>query len=429
MVPGKKHMIEAQVYQPQQELISRSLSYGVDINGSHENPATPDNEKSAPFAFDLGREYQLTQKFGNKYRSHFIENAHYYAKESYGRVPISEYEHKIMENEDGSVYLALGPDNQSARDCYLVPAQDRSKPEWYRRRSMGDVRWVDAMQEAVGGAKEGDTFVDLSPTEFGVTVEERKAWGYGYHSFARIHKIVVENGQKKLISRAVRNYLDAPEQEMLFEKLAGERVAVDALLGVVAKVDSGTSQSYIRSLSDELYENTPEERKIHPPKEYLQNVKNEQEMDRELQKVDAWLAVVFEMMQKGESPAKIVSHFRGWENAVRDYVEDKSTLSEFENITVDEMRVAIATGSAIVTHFVNREYAPGANGCGLGSGFGAERNDGIMTYESMTNTEGNCPEIKCGNKEKRCNWKASESEADEITAGRLTKCPKCGWKP
>ncbi len=424
-------MIEASVYQPQQELVSKSLSQGVDINGSHDIlPIQETPQKSAPFAFDLGREFELTQKFGNSYKKHFLENAHYYAKESYGRVPVSEYEHKILENEDGSVCLALGPDNQSARECYLNPAQDKSKPEWYRRRSMGDVRWVDAIEKALVDSSEGDTFIDLSPTEFNVTVKERKAWGYGYHSFARIHKIVVENGQKKLVSRAVRNYLDAPEQEELFEKLAGERVDVDSMLGVVVKVDNGTSQGYIKALSEELYKKTPDSRKIIPPEEYIKNIKSEQEMDCELQKVDAWLTVVFEMMQRGESPAKIVSQFRGWENAVKDYVEGKSDLKQFENITLDGMREAVVSGNSLVTSFVNRQYSPGANGCGLGSGFGVERNDGTMSYESMTKTtEGDCPEIKCGNKEKRCNWIASESEVDEITSGRLTKCPKCGWKP
>lgn len=424
-------MIEASVYQPQQELVSKSLSQGADINGSHDIlPIQETPQKSAPFAFDLGREFELTQKFGNSYKKHFLENAHYYAKESYGRVPVSEYEHKILENEDGSVSLALGPDDQSARDCYLAPAQDTSKPDWYRRRSVGDVRWVDSMQNALYGAEEGDTFVDLSPTEFNVSVEERKAWGYGYHSFVRVHKVVVEGGQKKLVSRAVRNYLDAPEQEELFEKLAGERMDASEMLGVVAKVDNGTSQGLIKALADELYQSTPDGRKIIPPEEYIKNIKSEQEMDCELQKVDAWLTVVFEMMQKGESPAKIVKHFRGWENAIRDYVEGKNDLAQFENITIEGMREAVSSGNPLITNFTDRAYAPGANGCGLGSGFGTERNDGVMDYESMTKaTEGDCPEIKCGNKEKKCNWKANSTEVDEITSGRLTKCPKCGWKP
>ena len=351
---SKKHMIEVPVYLPPQELVATALHLGVDAKGSHDILSTTETpQKSAPFAFDLGSEFQLTQKFGYTYKKHFIENAHYYAKESYGRVPVSEYEHKIMEGEDGGVILALGPDNQSARDCYLTPARDESKPDWYKKRSMGDVRWVDSMQEGLVGAKEGDTFVDLSPTEFNVTVEERKAWGYGYHSFARIHRVVVEDGQKKLVSRAVRNYLDGPEQEELFEKLAGERISVDKMLGAVAKVDNGTSQGHIKALSEALYRDTPENRKIYPPEEYLENVKNEHEMDVELQKIDAWLTVVFEMMQNGELPAKIVSYFRGWENAVKDYVEGKNDLAQFENVTVDVMRWAVRSGKPLVLDFVN----------------------------------------------------------------------------
>lgn len=40
---------------------------------------------------------------------------------------------------------------------------------------------------------------------------------------------------------------------------------------------------------------------------------------------------------------------------------------------------------------------------------------------------GNCEEIKCG--KKGCGWKANESEAQQVVEGKLTHCPRCGWKP
>lgn len=413
-------MSEALAYLPPQELNSKSLQLGVDINGFHETLPVAESQKSTPFAFNLGHEFRLAKEHGTNYQQYFIENAHYYAKESYGRVPVSEYEHKIMEDEDGRVRLALGPSNESARDSYLVPAEDKSKPEWYRRRSMGDVRWIDSMQESLRGAEVGDTFLDLSPTEFNVSIQVRKTWGFADHSFARLHKVVVENGQKKLVSKAIRDYLDEDEHSVLFEQLTGEKVETKDMLGRVEKVNPDITPAYVKALAERL----------HPSSDHKEKTKSETEMDNALFKIDTWLISVYEMMQRGESPSEIVKQFRGWENAVKDYVEGKNDLKQFENVTLDCMRVAVQSGMSLVSSFTNRIYEPGANGCGLGSGFGEEKREEAMTYESMTKaTEGDCPEIKCGNKEKKCSWKANESEVNEITAGKLTKCPKCGWKP
>ena len=389
--------------------------------------AETESQKSAPFAFDLGREYQLTQEYGDNYKKYFVENAHYYAKESYGRVPVSEYEHGIIERPDGNIELVLGPDNVSARESYMVPATDRAKPDWYTRRSAADVKWVEQMQKALKDATVGDTFIDLSPTEFNVSVEERKKWGYGHHSFIRLHRMVVESGKKKLISRAVRNYLDVPEQEVVYEQLTGEKVDISEMLGRVEKVNPGISQGYIKALSDKLYKNTPTERKIVPPDEYTKNVKNEQEMDSSLFKIDPWLEVVFEMMKNGEDPSNILKKFRGWENAVRDYVKGESNFTEFDGMTAELIKAAMFRKDSIVTSYMDRTYETSASGCGFGSGFSElERNNEGMTHESMTKTtEGNCPEIKC----RKCTWKANEKEADQISHGKLTKCPRCGWKP
>ena len=192
---------EAQQYSPTAEELNfwNSLRSRISPDGSHdllEGEAVSETSIT-PFAFDLSREYELAQEYGGNYKKYFIENAHYYAKESYGRVPVSEYEHKILTFSDGSAKLVLGPDNMSARQSYLEPALDISKPEWYRKRSMADVKWVDSIQLQLAEASEGDTFIDISPTEYGVSVEERKKWGYGYHSFARVHKLVIENGEKE----------------------------------------------------------------------------------------------------------------------------------------------------------------------------------------------------------------------------------------
>ncbi len=421
--------IQYQQFTPQEAASLNVLRQQFSPEGTHDMLPEPEvaPQKKVPFAFDLGREYELALEHGDNYKKYFIENAHYYAKESYGKVPVSEYEHTILTKADGRIELALGPDNMSVKESYLVPAKDTTKPSWYRKRSMADVRWVEQMQEQLQNSEEGDTFVDFSPTEFNVSVEERKAWGYGYHSFVRLHKVVSEGGQKKLVSRAIRNYLDAPEQEGLFQKLTGEKVGVSELLGRVERVNPGVSQAYVRVLADKLYETTPEQRRIVPPKEYTENLKSEEEMDNSLRKIDSWLEVVYEMMENGASKDEVLQKFRGWENAVKDYVAGKSTLDEFKKMSVEGMRKAIYSNDESINFYTHRIYEAGTSGCGLGSGFGEmERDKNGMTYDSMTtSTEGNCPEIKCG----KCTWKANEEEVSQITQGKLTKCPNCGWKP
>lgn len=47
--------------------------------------------------------------------------------------------------------------------------------------------------------------------------------------------------------------------------------------------------------------------------------------------------------------------------------------------------------------------------------------------ESATTVAESCNKIKCG--KKGCGWEASESEAQRVTEGSLTCCPRCGWKP
>lgn len=398
-------------------------------------------EKAAPFAFDLGREYELSRAYGNSYKPFFIENAHYYAKESYARVPISEYEHDVKRYPDGRVELAFGVDNVSAKARYLAPAMDESKPEWYRRRAYADVVWTEKLERLLESAKTGDVFLDLSPTEFNVNVSERKKWGYGYHSFARIHTLVTENGQEKLVSRAIRNYLNEAEQKALFERLTGEEIDTKELLGEVRKISESITPAHIRKISDELYEQTPEAKKIIPPREELENIKAESEMDLELAHLDVWLEAVFEMMEQGEDPELVLTLFRAWEAAVKDAVEGDGEADRFSSITKQQIvMAAIYNNNAFIGDYLNRQYVAGYNGCGLGSGFGQgsvfgmnqgniERFNGPMTYQTMTQNEdkNSCPEIKCGRR--GCSWKANDTEAEKIQKGELTCCPKCKWRP
>ena len=234
--------------------------------------------------------------------------------------------------------------------------------------------------------------------------------------------------KKKLVSRAVRNYLDKDEQEVLFEKLTGEKVEIAGMLGRVEKVNPAISQAYIKSLSEKLYENTPTGRKIIPPQESIEGIKSEEEMDCALSRIDVWLVAVYEMMESGVDPEIVLQKFRGWENAVKDYIAGKDVFEKFQNLTIQDMRAAVYDANSFLSEYVDREYEAGMNGCGLGSGLNMlKKTVGPMTYESMSGDydSNNCPEIKC----RKCAWKANENEVREITKGKLSRCPKCGWKP
>lgn len=384
-------------------------------------PALAERENAAlaiegkkPFAFDLAREYDLIQRHGDSYYDFFIAQSHYYAKESYGKVPNVEYEHLIERDNEGNVKLRFkDPLATFAEESYAAPVFDSGLPVWYRKRAAADVRWTRAIQERLRDSLPGDTFIDLSPTEFEVSIEDRKKWGFGWHSFVRVHRLVVEDGQEKLVSRAVRNYLDFPEQQRLSEILSGGRLG----LGDVGKLKEAMGIGHINKFIQDLWGQTSPERKINPPADQL--VKSEQEINSDLRKLDFWLNRVFILMKNGEGEDLILREFRGWENAVRALVngKDKNVLYLYSKSTQG------------MDFYMRQDYNPGANGCGFGSGFGeitifgvklgsnTGRVSTLMSYSNMTLNEGG-KTLCC-----TCPYCGKQVEA-RISGGKIS-CPEC----
>lgn len=350
-------------------------------------------EEQKPFAFDLAREYDLIQRHGDSYYDFFIAQSHYYAKESYGKVPNVEYEHLIERDSEGNIKLRFrDPLATFAEESYAGPVLDARFPVWYRKRAAADVRWTIAIQESLKDALPGDTFADLSPTEFDVSIEDRKKWGFGWHSFARVHRLIVEDGQEKLVSRAIRNYLDFPEQQRLSEILSGERLG----LGDVGKLKEGMDIGHVNKFIQDLWGQTPLERKINPPEDQI--VKSEQEMNSDLGKLDFWLNRVFVLMKNSASEELVLREFRGWENALKAAVEVESAgFNNGKNTIYPD---------SMMEYFMEQGYIPGANGCGAGSGFSKLGNTvtifGKMDYLSMTKNNGDYkfdqpgPCVTCG---------------------------------
>ncbi|GEM_PF-6022232 len=368
-------------------------------------------QKRAPFAFDLDIELQHITEYGQGYRPFFIEQAHYFAKESYGKVPLVQYEHEI---ENGVLMYEVSGQKIQAKDSYRHQAVDSSLPDWYRARAFGDLRWVDNLEKQLAKSGDGDLFFDLSPTAFEISLSERQRWGFGTHSFARLHQVVGEGRRKKLVSRAPRNYLDLPEQARLFTMLSGYPVEGQYLLGEVAKIDRGTEIGHIQKIVDDLYNQTPDERKIIPP-ENDQIIADNQEMDAHLAQLDWWLNNIFDLMAGEASKSVIEKQFHGWENAIKDLIRRGKIQSDFSEEDW-------GFRSKIIDYFSDQPYVSEGNGCGFGSGFGlreaASTESGPLDYLGLTIkendewTRGEC---------RRC-------ERKEIMVGPCSICKNCEKK-
>lgn len=285
--------------------------------------------------------------------------------------------------------LEVGPQRDSARKSYEKPVWDTALPLWYRQRAATDVNWTANIEELLQDAQVGDMFIDMSPTEFQVDIKERKKWAFGWHSFIRLHQLVKENGEEFIVSKAIRNYLDLPEQLTLFKTFYGTDVHPYHLLGTVAKVPLGVNAGHIKKMADDLYEATPADRKIIPEGDEVS--KEEAEMNNNLKNWQPWLERIFAMMKQGVSPHIIEKEFHGWEMAIKDAVKGETvyipSLGGFDpqNFSIIDL--------SIVRHYTSQEYAPVGGSCGTGSGI-KKRNpwglpnivmtDDLMTYESMS---------------------------------------------
>lgn len=374
-------------------------------------------EKRVPFAFDLEIEYQHIREYGEGYRPFFLEQAHYFAKESYGKVPLVEYEHRV---KDGVLVYEVSGKKIKARDSYRRQSVDTSLPDWYRARAFGDLRWVDNLERHLSQAGDGDLFFDLSPTSFQISLEERQRWGFGTHSFVRLHQVVGEGRLKKLVSRAPRNYLDLPEQARLFEAISGRHIEGQYLLGEVAKIDRGTEIGHVQKLVDDLYRQTPAERKIIPPQND-QIIADSQEMDAHLVRLDWWLNNIFDLMAGEASKNVIEKQFHGWENAVKDLVRrgtKSKQLGQTQQYYPDEDWFLQAQ---IVDYYTQQPYFLESNSCGRGSGFSrseiSRTEAGPMDYLGLTNKKDEWKKGDC----RRC-------EKKETMVGPCSICKDCEKK-
>lgn len=353
------------------------MVYEEDVFDAEALDISYEKQEKPPFAFDLTRERELIQSYGDEYKEFFKAQAHYYAKETYGKVPIIQFQHEIKRDEEGNVTIMYGGDRQTiARESYLQPALDESLPLWLRERALKDYEGVVALEAGLEEAELGDTFVDISPTAFEISFEERVKWNFGHHSFLRLHQLMEIDGKEQLVSFNMRNLLDEPEQYELFTRLTGADISQEeTLLGLVGKLKPELQLGHVEKIAQTLYDQTPEDRKIVDESDQV--VLSDQLMEKGLQELDPWVDIVYEMMKQRMSKKAITTMFQGWEKAVKAMVDGEEIDTKFlkflhefniENFVQSIDDDEFYSGTPF-DDYISRDYSAGASSCGDGSGF------------------------------------------------------------
>lgn len=373
------------------------VSSELDCTVVHEQPKNTERreEPAMPPAFDLAHELAYIQEYGNDYYSFFSKEALYYVMETYGRVPRVEYYHSLREDEAGNVSLYIDAIQKTARESYAEPVSFDA-PDWYTKRAEKDLKAIVSLEEQLKDASETDVFLEISPTEYDISVDERERCGFGYQSFVRLHQIGRnEQGERILVSRALREYLDAEGHAELAITLAGEAAEGGELLGSVFKLQPELSITDIRhdgdvqsvqNLIDQIYDRTPSIRKIVPPPEDLFYATSTQ-VREQFEKQESWLHDIFTLMEEGpdresvaEWQAEVERQFHGWEMAMKALIHTGGD----EDRALEEAEEESGTyGGGFRDTFVGMDYTPGGNSCGNGAGFGGAGDMGTSTSIAM----------------------------------------------
>lgn len=416
-------------------------------------------EKSGPLAFDLQSELDWVRRLGEDYKPYFLENAGFYAKELYGRLQISPvFEHVVTENITGSPELYIFNSNKSAHESYQEPITDCRLPLWVRDRAVREDLVITELEKQLKIASPNDVFIELSPTVFEVPSEERQKYLFGDHSFLRIHQLVVEDGQTKLLSRALRNYLDEKTQAKLFTILTGGVVSEKELLGTVGKLKPELSSINIerqedltlfQSITDMLYAQTPPEKRITPKDDEC--FATDQQINLYLNKTAPLLENIFRKLTKlalrnYDDPrlkSDITQELQRWEIFIDGLVKGKLHIDEIDHV-VSQLLVSSTTGkSALINSFsdistkerladlqyiLSQQYIPLASSCGAGSGFSSQgfafinesfappRIGGKMTYDQLSSATDKLQCVTCP---------FCKELVDAVVGGGKITCPKC----
>ncbi|MFO0703425.1 MAG: hypothetical protein U0525_01745 [Patescibacteria group bacterium] len=423
-------------------------------------------------AFNLSSEWDRAKEQGDAYAPTFIDNAHFYAGETYIRGRAAVFDYNIVNGR-----LKYPKSDIDAIESFAKPMVDRSRPAWLRERDRKDLQVIEKITEDLPNAKAMESvWIAASPAipDSDVPYDERREWGYGRHNFLFLHQVQVDSktGQKKLVCRALRNYLSVESQRKLIESLSGRPIPNDIdLHGYVAKLSSSqmTRQfaiqdsmhiAHIHSAGERIAKTSGDKYWLNEEGDLSGDAEmNEARIIQELSKLDWWLEDVYgDISNLGNNPKPqdfqvIELKFKGWEAAVRKIAEGEKLdssltarpkLDKYKNIfktTLDynDPRLPLMIAS--------RTMQGGIGTCGVGSGFGnivpgQVRGDeiamfgihpimsawsgiahGIPSGEYKKETPTHYESYKCPGCQK---WLSGESKSDKKSW--RTGCEHCGHK-
>lgn len=346
-------------------------------------------------AFNLTSEWERAREFGAHYRDTFIDNAHFYAGETYieGRAAIFEY--NVRGNR-----LKYPKSDIDALDSFARPISDKTRPSWLIDRDRRDLQVIDRIINDLPYAKPMETvWIAASPAipDSQTKHDERSRYGYGKHNFLFVHQLQVDpiTGEKKLVCRALRNYLSPGGQKKLIERLSGEQMPDDEdLHGYVAKLSVGEMPrgfrvqdsmhiSHIHSMGKTIAGDLGDRYWSIDDKEQEGDIEQKElDMMEQLAHCDWWLEDVYsDIMALGDSPdtnslRAIELKFKGWEKIAKKIASGESidpaligyTPKRFGGSDIrttldqNDPRLALILASA--------NMLGGIGTCGVGSGFG-----------------------------------------------------------
>lgn len=360
-------------------------------------------------AFDLGHERQIIEKYiaagqnPDKYWDFFEKQVYFFANEAYGKVERICYETDIVQGQLGEDRLFIGPMGVSARQSYIQPLARAIGTNWEQDRAAREFSGIVQLEQLMNSFPDGTVFFDISPAPFEVLESEKADTMYGDHSFLRINQVVTkvdEKGapQRKLISRAIRNYLTLDRQTELFQILSGKRCAPSELLGTFAilqpkfditDVQNDANCIALKTLIQQLIDKTPHDQRLNPQNDPF--FATAQTMEQYFAELKPMLQDIFADLRKGPKMGessmdweiRVASAFQTYEKMIQARIKGEWRPNNHHNVenereTVDSTvaaarRAHTQTMRAAAVYYAQIPYTPPTSSCGMGSGFGGMR--------------------------------------------------------
>ncbi len=356
------------------QLFDETTPYTVD-------PEAYSKDTVTPIAFVLDYEQQKARQEGDSYLPEFFNSLLYYAKETYGKVPIASYQYDIEEHKNGLTLLKPPDRNEYVRDSFAAPLSNPNLPDWYRARIHKDLQYLSKLEnELLPNAKPGDVFVNFSPASYDIPLEDRRKVQMGAQSFVFMYQVGMKEGRKVLQATAVRNYLNTRQQTELYNALTGENQTEVTLLGSVNKLNRRidiTSTDDMQRFHKEvtgLYFKAPPNERVHIPEEDKIAV-DEEDFVAKVEHLQPYVIALFHLLRECDDQLFIQHKFIEWEKKIKQALTGSgkyealgatALLEDYYRITSD--RYTYAAEAQIMMRQVREAQSEG-NSCGNGIGF------------------------------------------------------------